>query len=187
MEPLCDGALPIPPNHKIPQILILTFPHRNKRGQDRCRSWPSRARGRNAPGPVSRPRQPVRLSDRRYATDRDLTREMPLVVPRDQRNHFLPPVMTTVFPSGCGGRGFRLQPRHLEYRLYDLAILVNHGPFEFSKFTQTRQHLTSRCRRALCYNELVTGNGSLSPVVSHNLLPPGSFLISPARHSEPTG
>ena len=96
-----------------------------ERGQNRCRPWPSRARGRNAPGPVSRPYRSVRLSDRRYATDRDLTREMPLVVPRDQRNHFLPPVMTTVFPSGCGGRGFRLQPRHLEYRLYDLAILVN--------------------------------------------------------------
>ena len=96
-----------------------------RQGQDRCRSWPSRARGRNAPGAVSRPCQSARLSDRRYATDRDLTREMPLVVPRDQRNHFLPPVMTTGFPSGFGGRGFRLQPRHLEYRLCDLAILVN--------------------------------------------------------------
>ena len=98
---------------------------RKRRGQDRCRSWPSRARGINAPGPVSRPCQSVRLSDRRYATDRDLTREMPLVVPRDQRYHFLPPVMTTVFPSGCGGRGFRLQPRHLEYRLYEMTIVVN--------------------------------------------------------------
>ena len=67
-----------------------------RRGQNRCRSWPSRARGHNAPGPMSRPCQSVRLSDRRYATDRDLTREMPLVVPRDQRYHVLPPVMTTV-------------------------------------------------------------------------------------------
>ena len=96
-----------------------------RRGQDRRRSWPSRAGGHDAPGPVSRPYRSPRLSDRRYATDRDLTREMPLVVPRDQRNHFLPPVMTTVFPSGFGERGFRFQPRHLEYRLYGLAILVN--------------------------------------------------------------
>ena len=44
-----------------------------------------------------------------------------------------------------------------------------------SKFTQTRQHFTSRCRLALCYNELVTGNGSLSPVASRNSLPPGRF------------
>lgn len=99
--------------------------HRKKRGQDRCRSWPSRAGGHNAPDPVSRPRRPVRLSGNRYATDRDRTREMPLVVPRDQRNHFLPPVMTTVFPSGYSGRGFQYQPRHLEYRVYRLAILVN--------------------------------------------------------------
>ena len=35
------------------------------------------------------------LPHRRYVTDRDRTREMPLVVPRDQRNHFLPPVVTT--------------------------------------------------------------------------------------------
>ncbi len=183
----------------------------NQRGQHRCRSWPSRAGGHDAPDPVSRPCRSVRLSDRRYATDRDLTREMPLVVPRDQRNHFLPPVMTTVCPSGCDERGFRLQPRHLEYRLYRIAILVNPEPepdlaifhaagprelmsvrrrprnidgklahrtawqcssSEFSKFTQTRQHPPSRRGLALCYKGLVTGNGSLSPVASHNSLPP---------------
>ena len=109
-----------------------------EQGQNRRQSWPSRAGGHNAPSPVSRPCRPLRLSDRRYATDRDLTREMPLVVPRDQRNHFLPPVMTTVFPSGYGGRGFRLQPRHLEYRLYGLAILVKprwkRGSVQFRRF-----------------------------------------------------
>ena len=72
-------------------------------GQNRRRSWPSRAEGHNAPSPVSRPCRPLRLSDRRYATDRDLTREMPLVVPRDQRNHFLPPVMMTVFRRAVAG------------------------------------------------------------------------------------
>ena len=101
---------------------------RTTQDQGRCRSWSARARGPNAPDPISRPCRPLRLSVRRYATDRDLTREMPLVVPRDQRNHFLPPVMTTVFPSGYDERGFRLQPRHLEYILYRLAILVNPSP-----------------------------------------------------------
>jgi len=154
LEPFCDGALPIPPNHKIPRILILTFPRRNERGQNRCRSWPSRAKGPNAPGPVFRPRRWVRLSDRRYAADRDLTREMPLVVPRDQRNHFLPPVMTTVVPSGCGGRGFQLQPRHLEYRLYDFAIVVN--PPRVPSFARTV--IASGARQSRCWRSRSFGN-----------------------------
>ena len=63
-------------------------------------------------------------SHRARCADRALTGELPSMVQRNQRNHFLPPAMTTALPSGLAS-GDSLQPQHREYILYRFLMLVN--------------------------------------------------------------
>lgn len=67
---------------------------------------------------------PAVSSHRARCADRALTGELPSMVQRNQRNHFLPPAMTTALPSGLAS-GDSLQPQRREYILYRPLMLVN--------------------------------------------------------------
>ena len=64
---------------------------------------------------------------RHGVTGRETTNVLPLMVPRYQRDHSLPPTLTTVPDHRDTAGGVSKQPQRLEYRLYYFAITVKPG------------------------------------------------------------
>ena len=61
---------------------------------------------------------------RHVVSGREPTNVLPLMVSRDQRDHAIPPALTTALDHRGTAGGVSKQPQHLRYRLYENTIIV---------------------------------------------------------------